>query len=221
MADIFYAYLKDCFLWSFIRNISSSCCSWSSRNAFFWSSLQFLTSNAILHRKLFSTAEFLVLPQATMQTGPAHWLPFHQGGGGVRWGRGECRTEWQVVVEPWESHWLTGWKLNTGLWFCLTAGVSLLPWGRGPFYWLSWYPSPSQSLFHMDFSWPQPSLKRCPCVIDLNVHLCRQQENVFCFSNLPFSVSCGFKVPWSWISIIYSFISNQRGLQSQRSTFHY
>lgn len=117
----------------------------SSSNAFFWPSLQFLTHSAISHRKL-STAEFLVSPRATMQAGPAHWLPFHQGGRGVRWGRGECRAEWQVVGEQWESHWLTGWKLNTGLRSCLTAGVSLLPWGRGPVYWPSWYPSPAQSL---------------------------------------------------------------------------
>lgn len=100
---------------------------------------------ATTHRKLL-TAEFLVPPQATIQARPAHWLPFHQGGGGVQWGRGECRTEWQVVWEQWESHWLTGWKLNTDLRSCLTAGVSLLPWGRGPVYWPSWYPSPFQSL---------------------------------------------------------------------------
>lgn len=123
--------LKESFLWCCMRSTGGSCCSWSRSNAFFETRLQFLTSNAILRRKLFLTAEFLVSPRATMQTGPAHWLPFHQGGGGVRWGRGECRTEWQVVGEPWESHWLTAWKLNTGLWFCLTAGVSLLPLGQG------------------------------------------------------------------------------------------
>lgn len=90
------------------------------------------------HIEILLTAEFFALPKATMPAGPAHWLPFHRGGGGVWWGRGECRAEWQVVGEQWESHWLTGWKLNTGPRSCLTAEVSLLPWGRGPVYWPSW-----------------------------------------------------------------------------------
>lgn len=51
--------------------------------------------------------------------------------------------EW-AVKKRWKSHWvasgggavgenwLRGWKLNTDLQSCLTAGVSLLPWGRRP-----------------------------------------------------------------------------------------
>lgn len=102
------------------------------------------TQSAISHRKLltiyYCLFSFFAWPEAMVQNISAHWLPFRLEGGGVQCGGGECRAEWQMVGEQWESHWLTGWKLDTRLWSCLTAGVSLLPLGRGPVYWPTWYP---------------------------------------------------------------------------------
>lgn len=111
------------------------------------------TYSAILHRNLLTVDLFCLA--SGYNPDQFRSMPFSRWGGGAQFGRGERRAEWQMLGEHWASYWLTAWKLNTSLRSCLTVGVSLLPWGRGPVYWPTWYPSPSQSFLHRDFSWTQ------------------------------------------------------------------
>lgn len=131
--------------------------------------------------------------------------------------KGECRAEWQVVGEQWESHWLTGWKLNTGLQSCLTVGVSLLPWGRDPVYWPSWYPSPATitACYTWIFLGSSKVLKRWPCVIDLNVHSCSQRATVFSFSDLLCRVQLWL---WAFLKLKLPIVSISFLIPSQRAS---
>lgn len=97
---------------------------------------------------------------------------FIKGGGGVRWRRGESRTEWQVVGKQWVSHWRTRWKLNTGPRLvsqqesacCLGAGSQFIG-HTGALH------LPNPGLIYMDFLRLIPRLKRCLHAIDLNITL--------------------------------------------------
>lgn len=127
---------------------------------FFWQSLQFFTHSVFSHRKLL-TAEFLVSPEATKQASPAHWLPFHQGGGGVQWGK-RWMSRWVAsgggaVGEPLADrmkvkHWPTVLSHSRSQLVALGQGPSLLTK-------LVPLTCHNHCLLHMDFPWVQQSLK--------------------------------------------------------------
>lgn len=64
------------------------------------------TYSAIFHRNLL-TVELFCLASG-YNPDQFRSMPFCRWGGGVQFGRGERRAEWQMLREQWASYWLTG-----------------------------------------------------------------------------------------------------------------